>query len=309
MIKVIPSFLSAELARNDISNLSRTMFDLQRQSASGFRATDLKGFGEANRQIISTRAEIQRLEARTAAADRAETRLGIQGFALEQATEGMKALRESSLRALTQGDGRFVKTELDSAFRMVQSALNQSFAGQFLFSGERSDEAPIKAATLEDLRKTNGIDDVFTRSPRDAVMDIGDGDPMPVADQVSTFAGRSVAIMRDMANAMFRDGGGFSNPLSDDQRAQLSNWVTAIDSGVSDFLAAQGRNGALQKRVEGERERLSNRIDYLNSQVGEVADANMAEVAMKIAAVQTQYQAAGRVFAQLSELSILNYLR
>lgn len=309
MVKVVPTFLAAELARNDISGLSRTLSDLQRQTASGYKATDLKGFGENNRQILSARAEIQRLEARVENAARAETRLGVQGFALEQATEGVKALRKATLDAVTKDDGRFTAIELDTAFRMVQSALNQTFGGQYLFSGERTEEPTIRVNTLEELVDTAPGVDVFTSSTRELVMDIGDGAPTPVAEQAADFARGTLAVMRDMQAAFKANGGSFDSPLTPSQRTRLNGWVEAIDKGIADFLGAQARNGALQSRVEAEQVRISERIDFMQGQLSKAADADMAEIAMRLAAVQTQYQAAGRVFAQLSELSLINFLR
>jgi flagellar hook-associated protein 3 FlgL len=309
MLKVVPTFLSAELARRDIGSITKTMFDLQRQTATGYKATDLKGFGEDNRQILSARGEIQRLEARGSAAARAETRLGVQEFALDQAAEGMKQLRDATLRAITQDDGRFVQIDLESAFRLVQSGLNQTYGGQYLFSGERSDEPPVRVGSLKELVDLPTDLDIFTKSPRDAVMDIGDGAPMPVADQAADFANLAMVSIREMARALRSEGGSFSQPLTVDQKSRLSRMVELVDKSFSEFSAAQGRNGALQKRVENERIRLGERVDFLEAEIGKAADANLAEVAMRIAAAQTQYQAAGRVFAQLSELSILNFLR
>ncbi len=309
MIKVVPTFLAAELARNDISGLSRTLYDLQRQTATGFKATDLKGFGDNNRQILSARAEIQRLEGRLNNADRAETRLGVQGFALEKATEGVKALRQSTLEAITKDDGRFTPVELETAFRLVQSALNQTFGGQYLFSGERTDEPTIRVGSLDELVRLPGDVDVFTSSQREMVMDIGDGTSTPVAEQAAEFARQTLVVMRDMQAAFSANGGSFDSPLTSSQRARLGAWVEQIDKGLSEFIGAQARNGALQSRIEAERTRISERIDFMEAQLGEAADADVAEIAMRIAAVQTQYQAAGRVFAQLSELSLINFLR
>lgn len=308
-MKVVPTYLSAELARNDIAALSRQLFDLQRQSASGYKATDLRGYGEENRQILSTRGEIQRLEARQWAADRAETRLGVQDFALNQATEGVKALRDSMLRAVSQDDGRFLHVELDTAFRLVQSGLNQTFAGQYLFSGERVDEASIRAKTLDELVQLPTDYDIFTQSPRDAVMDIGDGEPTPVAEQAREFARSTLVMMRELKRMLDANGGTFPQQMSGELRGQLSSMLEVTDKATSDLVAAQGRNGAMQKRVEMERTRLSERVDFLQAQVGEAADANLAEIAMRIASAQTQYQAAARVFSQIAELSVLNFLR
>jgi flagellin-like hook-associated protein FlgL len=115
--------------------------------------------------------------------------------------------------------------------------------------------------------------------------------------------------MRELQRDLNQEGGTFSAPLTQDQRARLSRIVELIDKGFSDFVAAQGRNGALQSRLDADRDRLNNRIDFLSAEVGQAADADLAEVAMRMSAVQTQYQAAARVFAQISELSVLNFLR
>jgi len=74
-------------------------------------------------------------------------------------------------------------------------------------------------------------------------------------------------------------------------------------------LTAQGKSGNAQAQLERGIERLETRSNLLSKHLGSMADANLAEVSMRLSAVQTQYEATARVFSQIKDLSLVNFLR
>jgi flagellin-like hook-associated protein FlgL len=60
--------------------------------------------------------------------------------------------------------------------------------------------------------------------------------------------------------------------------------------------------------VESEIVQLGKRVDTMRGAVGELVDADLAEVAMRLSQLQTQYQATAQTFTILREMTLLNFL-
>ena len=54
--------------------------------------------------------------------------------------------------------------------------------------------------------------------------------------------------------------------------------------------------------------RLEERSNLITKEIGDQADADLAEVSIKISALMIQYEAAAKTFADLSKLTLLDYL-
>ena len=81
-----------------------------------------------------------------------------------------------------------------------------------------------------------------------------------------------------------------------------------LDAEANNFTNEEGRAGQLQARFDTERVRLQDRSNLLVKEIGAQADADLAEVSMQLSALMVQYQAAAKTFADLSKLSLLDYL-
>lgn len=306
-MKPIPSFLSATLARYDLQRLSGDLFDLQRQTASGYKAADLKGYGNESGRIISARTAIAQSSARVDAANRLLTRFDIQETAFNKLSSAAKDLKQNIFTALSTNDGSFLASQLQSAFEMSTDALNQSYEGAPLFAGERRDVQPVNARTLDEAAANLSVGTLFNEGVRDQTADVGIGATITVAPRASTIGAGLYGVFSDL-NAITRNNG-LGTPLTTTQRDQLTQIAGRLDTALTAVLTAQGRSGNAQAQLEKGIERLETRSNLLSKHLGSMADANLAEVSMRLSAVQTQYEATARVFSQIKDLSLVNFLR
>jgi flagellar hook-associated protein 3 FlgL len=305
-MKPIPSFLVATLARTDLGRISAEMYDLQRQTASGAKADDLKGYGAGASRVVSARSAIVQADARVETAKRLAARLDIQDIALGQAADAAATLKQDIMTALAANDGRYLADNLANAYRLATDALNTQYEGISLFSGERRSGNVIVATGIEDLPGLVRTGALYDESERVPSLDLGVGGAVPVSEKASDFSRE----LYDSFAALFSftRTEPLTDPMTADQRARLLGIVENLDLAHRDIVAAQGRNGDTQARVEAASERLVAQADLLAKHVGDVADADLAEVAMKLSAAQTQYQAAAKVFAQIKDMSLVNFL-
>ena len=305
-MKTIPSFLISTHARADLTRIAGELADLQRQTASSNKADDLKGYGSESARIVSARTAIAQSNARVDAARRVVTRFELQDTALGAAASAAAQLKQDIFTALSSDNGGFLAGQLDTAFQQATDALNTTYQGVSLFSGERRDAAAVSVAHVGDVRDAQLSGTLFHESARKQTVDIGAGAPVVVADkgsEVGTKLYEAFANLNDLTR-----NGGLGNPLTTDQRNRLLALASDIDAAHTQVVDAQGRNGDAQAHVEASITRLSIHADLLTKHLGALADADLAEVALKLAAAQTQYQATASVFSKLKDLSLVNFL-
>lgn len=306
-MKTVPSFLIAAHARTDLTRIGAELQDLQRQTASSNKADDLKGYGAESARIVSVRTAIAQSTARVDAANRTVTRFEIQDTALGSAASAAAQLKQDIFTALSSDNGSFLAGQLDTAFRQTTDALNTTYEGLPLFSGERRDVTPVKVTDVGQVSDALATGALFDESTRKQTVDIGVGAPVTLADKASDVSSKLYGVFADL-NELTKNGG-LGNPLTTLQRNQLLSMVGKIDAAHAQVVDAQGRNGDAQANVERSVTRLQANADLLTKHLGKLADSDLAEVAVKLSAAQTQYQAAASVFSQLKDLSLVNFLK
>lgn len=306
MVKPVPTFLTAMLARTDLARINTTLYDLQRQTASGNLAADLKGYGAESGRIITARAAMAQAQARVDAANRLAARLDIQDTALGRVADAAATLKQSMMDALASDNGTYIAEQVKLAFNQITDAMNTTYEGVPLFAGDRRGDAAIQIDDIGELAGALTQSTLFAESVRTSSVDFGAGSPIEVAEKASTISRSLYSVLREVNS--FLNASAVGAPMTADQRATLTGLVSNLDGAHKTVVDAQGRNGDRQAQLERTATRLSNHADLLNKHLGEVAESDLAEVAMRLSAAQTQYQAAASVFAQIKDLSLVNFL-
>lgn len=295
-------------AQIDIRRMTRELSDLQRQVASGAKANDLGGFGGAASRIISAQTLKATADSRGSVLNQLEARFGVQGAALGQVSAASGQLATSIRDAISSNDGRGIATELYLSFNSIVSALNESWNGQPLFAGERQDGRPVKIQTLDDLLAATTPDDLFDEAERHQVIDLDSGTPTKLADKASELSAPLFEVLRSLKQLIDSAGGDLGQPISAQHQSQLQQIAAQLDTEANRFTDQEGRAGQLQKRFAQERSRLQERSNLLLKEIGDAADADLAQVSVQLNSLLVQYEASAKTFADLSKLSLLNYL-
>lgn len=292
----------------DIQRMSRELSELQAQVASGYKAADLQGLASDASQVLSAQSLKKSADTRAFTLSQLESRLGVQGAALNQAATATGQLALAIRQAVSANDGRGVAMELDLAFSSALAALNEKWNGQAMFAGERQSGNPVRIGSLNELLSTVAPAQLFDESERPQVIDMGGGVQVPVADKASNLATPMFDAMRELKALLDSQGGTLSSPISATITDQLLNFATRFEGVSTEFTNAEGRTGQLGKRLEDDRARLEARSSLLAKEIGDHADADLAEVSIRIQSLTVQYQASAKTFADLSKLTLLDYL-
>ncbi|MGQ0534245.1 MAG: flagellin [Caulobacteraceae bacterium] len=295
-------------AQQDVRRITGELSDLQRQVASGAVAKDLQGFGGASSRLLNARSLMAASDSRASVINQLQARFGVQASALSQVAEAANLLSESIRDAISANDGRGITVELDLSFSSVVSALNETWNGQPMFAGERQEGGPIKINSLEELQAAATPEDIFNEAERHQLIDLGSGAPVKLAAKASELATDLFDTMRGLKDLLDAAGGTIGQPIDAATITALQNYANALDQHSADFTNEEGRSGQLQKRFAAERVRLQERSSLLFKEIGDQADADVAEVSIKLNTLLVQYQAAAKTFSELSQLTLLKYL-
>ncbi|MBY0565609.1 MAG: hypothetical protein K2P58_15675 [Hyphomonadaceae bacterium] len=300
----------ATQAQLDIRRITGELAELHKKISTGAEADDLKGFGGASASILSARTLRADAEAKASIMTQVETRLGVQAAALGRASDAARSLAQRIREAIAAGDGRGVAIELDLAFNDVVSALNESWNGQPLFAGERqSASGPIRVSTLDELLTATTPDALYNEADRNQVLDLGRGAPVLISPKASEFSQGLFDAMRGLKQMLVDNGGTVGRPIGAAQENSLLYFVATLDAQAARITDEEGRIGALQKRAEKDLLRLQERADLLTKEIGNNADADLAEVSIRLSSLMAQYEASAKTFVDLSRLTLLNFLR
>lgn len=295
-------------AQFDVRRMTRDLTDLQRQVASGAKANDLRGLGGEASPVLNAQSMRAATDARASTLNQLEVRLGVQASALRQAADANVNLAGSIRNAISANDGRGVHVDLELAFVSAIAALNETWNGQPMFAGERLGGRPIRINSLEQLETAISPDQLFDEAARHQTVDLGGGTQIQLANKVSELATEMFEAMRGLRVLVESQGGAIGTPIEAAIADQLLQIAGRLEGVSGDFINAEGRAGQLQSRFSAERSRLQERSSLLLKEVGERADADLAQVSVRISSLLAQYEAAAKTFADLSKLTLLDYL-
>lgn len=99
-----------------------------------------------------------------------------------------------------------------------------------------------------------------------------------------------------------------SNNLRTNQSALPAN-LTALDDALSTISAARAGEGATYRQMQNAQAVATSMSTTLATQLSELPDIDLAEVAVQVSSANVAYQAALQTTANLGQLSLLSFLR
>jgi flagellin-like hook-associated protein FlgL len=292
----------------DLARMGQQLADIQNQIGSGARAADLKGFGGQAGALLSTQSLKAATDAKSSVIDQLQARFDVQGAALQQVADGARALALSIRTAISANDGRGVATDLELNFDSVVAALNTNWNGQPLFAGERQSGSPIQIDTLQQLVNAAGPSDIYSEAARPQTIDLGAGAPIALAKRASDMSQGLFDAMKNLQVMLNSSAGGIGQPISQANQNTLNAIAAQLDAQASSFDSESGHAGQVQAQLKTQSTQLQAQSDLLTKEIGDQRDADPAALSIQLNLLMTQYQASAKVFADLSKLTLLNYL-
>ncbi|MGY6532219.1 flagellin [Glycocaulis sp.] len=296
---------ASQSALIDLMRAQRELYESGQQLSTGLKAPDLKGYGNQAESILFGRAAMSRAENFVEASKRLESRLGVQDLALGELSGAVQDLR----LALTTNDGTFLMQDVQSAFERARSALNTQFSGSFIFGGTRTDTLPFSGTTIGQLQGAADMGDLFHNARQKQTGRIDEQSTVETSFLADDLAQELMEIFARVAD--FNDGpdGPFDGTVTNAQQQFLSTEIANVIAVFERVNDAVGANGSMQSRLESAVTSNRQRADYLKAMVAGMEEADMAEAATRLTQAQAAVQVSALVFSDLSQVSLLPFLR
>jgi flagellar hook-associated protein 3 FlgL len=200
----------------------------------------------------------------------------------------------SDLQAL----GTQVNQYLES---LVQDA-NSQFDGSYLFSGTKTDTAPI-AVTRDAQGNIQGI--TYQGSDTDLTYPVSQDRSSAVSVTAQAAYMNVLAAVKQLRDDLDNTQG----LSSADQQAALSNDLSAINAAQSSFTAQAAEVGTYQSQLTALSSQMQNSLTNAQSILSNYQDADMAQISVQLQSAQTQYQAIVASGAQqMQQPDLFSYL-
>jgi flagellar hook-associated protein 3 FlgL len=275
----------------------------QQRLSTGKKAADFADLGTETVRNLSAHSLLARQDAQSTVSKRVGTTLSLYQGHLEGIESAVGDLKNDILNAIGTGDAAGLQEAIETAFSQYRSSLNGSEGGSPMFAGAQTNGNPFTPDSLAQ---------VATTSAADAFKDDGVRATARVADGVDvTYGITASAVGKDLYAAFqtLAQAGTIGAKPTTAQLDALKQAVGQLGTGISSLQAVNADNGRKQNQVETLTTRGEARSLLLQGVIETNEDADLGQVALDLAQQKTTLQASYSVFAQLSDLSLVSYLR
>lgn len=287
---------------NAMQRSQQNLSTSQLQLTNGKKANDFSGLGIDAVRTLSARTMLSQQLSYQAVGQRVSTTLALYDANLNQIDDSIADLRYELLSSLGTGNSPSLQDVIKGAFNDVRAALNATEAGVPLFAGSQIDKLPMVPTTLDEL-SAMAPEDIFVDDQVRHTSRVADGVDMQFGISASEVGTKLMPFFKTLA-----DAGPYGDYLTDAQMDAIRVAIGQIDEGLVDVRTINGENGRKINQAETYLTRSADREILLTKVIGEVEDADLAQVAYDISQRQTVLEASYSVFSQLSSLSLTRYL-
>ncbi|MBX6753860.1 MAG: flagellar hook-associated protein FlgL [Thermorudis peleae] len=225
--------------------------------------------------------------------DEAQSWLDLTDQALSTIGDAVQRARELIVQAandtLSAADRQAIWNELTALQQQIVATANTAHAGQYLFSGQKTQTTPFDATT--DPPTYQGDNGALTR-----IIDSGVTLTINVPGNVAiTPVLQAIKQARDAVAA--------------NDTAAIQTSLGVLDNAHSQLLAAQAQIGAQANRLDAQRNRLLEAQTSTLRLLSQAQDADMAQASVEFAEAQLTYRAALQAAAQAIQPTLADYLR
>ncbi len=290
-----------------ITSRQAEMARLQTQIATGKRLTTPADDPHAAASTVHQKSEIARLDIERRMVDFAKLKLAQSEGAIGEGVDIYQRARELLLAAnndtYSDGDRASIATELRGLRSDLFSVANRSDGlGAYVFGGNGSRTAPFTEGAGGVAYVADPGVQLTGQERRYATTMDGSG---LFATTDKTGASESIFTSLDRTIAMLER----TDPVSGDLHAEIESMIDRFDVGLETFNAARGTVGEQLNSVDRRLEQISSGNLVATERLADLTDIDLAEAISALTTRRTELDAAMQTYAQISGLSLFNYIR
>jgi len=283
----------------------------QQQIASGVVSSTYAGFGSQAQVLQATISANARNGAYATATGLATTQTDMQDTQLTALSSLAGQLKTAVSDAVANNDPSTLMDQVSSIFDQAVSILNTKDAnGDYIYSGGKTDTAPVSVSTLSQLAALPSTGAAFTNGTDKKSVQVADGQVVTYGVTASDVATGLMQELQSIAQFDAGSSGNFSGSgnLSQAQNTYLTNQIAATNTVATNLNTATAQNGYVYTALTNAQSQQTSLKTLYSGFISNIQDTNMATAATQLSLNQTALQAALQMTAGLNHLSLLNYL-
>lgn len=278
------------------------------QISSGKIGDQYADAGDKASVLATARISAAGIDAYSKATTEVLTRLNIQDLHLQQLSDLSARLRGVIGDALSTGHAPAFMDEIKGLFDEAVGILNAKLDGKYIYGGSRTDQPPVNATTLAALVAAPATADVFDNSTLKQTQRLDENETMETGILASDIGTGLMQLFKDIATFDVSAGGPLGQDLTPAQTAFMSTQHVAVPAAQDAINIIAGMNGSRHEQVTNVRDRHESMTAYFAKFIGDIEDVDLAEALTRLNQDQAAAEAAGRMIAQINQMSLLNFL-
>ena len=285
-------------------------------------ATDLAGYGRTSEALTALKSTASRIDGFISVGEQAAARLAAQDLAMSQIYDGGDAARQAIANAMAAGRVDGLMNDLAVQYQTVQSGLNTSFQGLYLFAGAQTDKKPATATDMADLATAPSVAAVFANDTLTQKSRIDENTTLNTGFAADALGGPLTTVFRNMqlyqeGNPVTIEGvtytppaaGSITGQVGADLQAFLNAQLGELDKANKGVVNEQARNGLMQNHVDAALDTHDAHKFSLEQLVQDKSGIDKAQAITELEMAQIAIQASAQVVNSLRQTSLLDLLR
>lgn len=284
------------------------MAKAQEQASTQKVASDLQGFGIEAGRLLSAKTYAERLDRRAETLKALEARAEVEASALDTAQAAVQQARDALANAAANQNGAGLKAALEQALSVIDTAANTQYNGESIFGGEWGYGEPFVPASLDTLAAQPNTDVNWVDTGRNRTVMIEDNRSIELSRNAEDLFRPFVDLLRSI-RVWENANGPLTGRLTAAQLTYVQGLIPQMATVQTNLIDKSAEAGGTAKQIEMAVSTNDAKRDTLLATIGDQENVDLAEVAARLSAAQTQYQASAAIFGQLKDLNLLQYLR
>jgi flagellar hook-associated protein 3 FlgL len=308
MLDRVGSWSFGQSLVNEYSRIQVRTVETQMQIATGKVGDQFADAKDKAGVLAAAKMKSADVEANTATTKEVLTKLNLQDLHLQQLSDLSARLRTAIGEALSANKAPALMEDVKNLYNEAVGILNTRVDGKYIYGGSRTDQPPVNATDLASLVAAPTIADIFDNTDLKQTQRIDENETLETGLTASDIGTDLMQMFKDIAAFDVGAGGPFVMELTAAQATFLTTQHVALPDIQKDINTIAAINGTRHEQATVALDRHESLAAYFTKFIGDIEDVDLAEAIARLNQDQVAAEAAGRMIAQVNQLSLLNFL-
>jgi flagellar hook-associated protein 3 FlgL len=308
MLDRIGSYAFGQSLLSEYTRIQSRTLVTQGQIATGKVGDQFADTKDKAGVLVAAKLKSAEVDAYASATKEVLNRLNLQDLHLQQLSDVSARLRSAIGDALSTGHAPALMEEVKNLFNEAVTILNSRVDGKYIYGGSRTDQPPVNATDLAALVAAPTIADIFDDTDFKQTQRVDDNEIIETGMTAREISTDLMQMFKDIATFDAGVGGPIGLDLTPAQATFLTTQHVALPGVQSGINVLAAVNGTRHEQATSALDRHEGMAAYFTKFIGDIEDVDLAEAVARLNQDQVAAQAAGRMIAQLNQMSLLEYL-